>query len=235
MEETKNTIAIILQNNFFRERDSLVTVYTKEFGRLNLIARGTKTPKSKMRGHLEPLTLVRIMIVKGKKWDYLGSVVTEKAFLRIREDYEKILLATKVLKIYIEHVREGEMQEDLFDLLFLFLEFLDKNDIETHSLVYSFYLLKFLCFVGLRPELDTYLDSKKRIVEKKHCFDLAAGGLTEEKKSQHCLNVSVDAIKVLRLVVKNDFEKLVKLKINNRLSAEISSTVKAFFDYNMRY
>lgn len=235
MEETKNTSAIILRNLPFRERDSQIEIYSKDFGRLSLIARGTKTLKSKMRGHIEPITFVRVMIVKGKKLDYLGAVLTENAFLKIREDYDKVLLAGRILKLYLDCIKQNEPQEDLFNLLFSFFEFLNKNKINDYNLFYSFFMLKFLNLTGFKPELNTYLDSKKRIVEKKHCFDLAGGGLVEEKKSRYCLNISVDTIKTLRLALKEDFSELIKLKTDSATSKEVTKIIGSFFNYNLSY
>ena len=60
MEETHTTQALILRNRPYKERDSQIELYSPEFGRISLVARGTKDKKSKFAGYIEPLTLVNL-------------------------------------------------------------------------------------------------------------------------------------------------------------------------------
>jgi DNA repair protein RecO len=86
MQETNSIRAIVLRRVKYRENDSKISVYSFEKGLLELVVRGTARSKSKLAGHIEPFNLVNIMIVKGKNFDYAGSVVSEKSFLNIKND-----------------------------------------------------------------------------------------------------------------------------------------------------
>ena len=98
MEETYNTTAIITNNEPYREHDSKITAYTIDRGKLELIARGTKKIKSKLAGHLEPASLVNLMVVHGKQYDYTGFADSQNLYINIKNNYDKILICGLVFQ-----------------------------------------------------------------------------------------------------------------------------------------
>ena len=88
MEETYRVKAIILNRQAFRENDVMVTVQSMDKGKLKLVARGVKKMQSKLAGHLEPLNLGDIMVVRGKQFNYVGSANAENCYANIKSDLE---------------------------------------------------------------------------------------------------------------------------------------------------
>ena len=84
MEVSQKSKAIILKREAFLENNSRVFIYSQNFGKLDLVARGTQKISSKLAGHIEPLNLCEIMIIKGKQYNYLGSALCENSFLNIK-------------------------------------------------------------------------------------------------------------------------------------------------------
>ena len=85
--------AIVLSSRDFREFDQIISLYTKEQGKLELLARGVKKIISKNSAHLEPFSNVFIEIAKGKEIDHLTKVVPIMFFPNIRKDLSKSLSA----------------------------------------------------------------------------------------------------------------------------------------------
>ena len=142
MEDTNNTKAIILKRQSYRENDSSVVVYTPDFGKMTLIARGTKKITSKLIGHLEPISLSDIMIVKGKGRHYIGGAICQDAFLNIKDDLNKLYYAGQGIRVFNRLVRDGQGDPDLFNLLKNWLELLDtaaELSKEKGALFLSFY------------------------------------------------------------------------------------------------
>lgn len=129
MEPTFNTSAIILNKYDFREADSRIIVFSKDFGKMSLVLRGAKKIKSKSAGHTEPITLSRLMIVRGKDFNYAGTACGENFYANIKDDCDKIFLAGKAIFLVDKTTREGEVdeQEEIFFLLKNFLEELDNG------------------------------------------------------------------------------------------------------------
>jgi DNA repair protein RecO (recombination protein O) len=135
-EATFNTTAIILNRYDFRESDSRIICYSAERGKLELVARGAKKLKSKSSGHLEPLTLSRLMVVRGKDFDYVGTAAGENFYPEIKNNLEKIFIANQALILVEKMTRVGEIdgQQETFKLLKNFLAELEKALLENGAM-----------------------------------------------------------------------------------------------------
>lgn len=54
--------------NDFGEADRIYNIYTKDFGKVSVLAKGVRLEKSKLRGHLPPYSLIRLSFVEGKEF-----------------------------------------------------------------------------------------------------------------------------------------------------------------------
>lgn len=146
------TKAIVLSQKNFRNHDALISFYSLDFGKVNLIARGLKKSSSKLAGHLEPLNLVDLMIIKGRERDYVGSAISENSFLDIKGSYEKVILAGSGLKFLSDLTFEKQPDYNIFLLLNDFLYFLNKADNnfipDKIDIFLYFFKLKLLEFLG---------------------------------------------------------------------------------------
>jgi len=235
MEETYNIKALVLNRKSLAECDSRVIVYSLENGKLELTARGAKKVKSKSAGHLEPLNLANIMVVRGRRHDYVGSAVSEKCFSNIKNDLAKLTAAAQAVKIVDQVVKPGVVDGKIFELLKDYFEVLDKPKIDSEVFA-AFFILKLLAELGHQPELAICLKCSKEILPGKNKFDLARGGLICGRCAQSADSnqsaVSDDSIKFLRLALRSDFGKLAKVKVGKKLGEEIGGIVEKFFKYN---
>lgn len=235
MDETYTAKAIVLNRQPYRENDSRVTVYSLEYGKLILVARGTGSIKSKMAGHIEPFCLSDFMIVRGRRYNYIGGVASRNCYSSIKSDLIKLQIAGQITRVFSRMIKENEPQSDLFFLLSNFLEFLNNNFIKEELcdfFIYSF-MLKMLVNLGYEPELQSCVICGKKLEPEGNGFDISHGGLvciTCQQKTG--LKISGDAIKLLRYIIKENFSKLLKLKFDKKVSVEIVKNIILFFDYN---
>src|SRR6516164_59157 len=62
----------VLRTEPFREHDAWISMYGREHGKLEAVARGFRNAKAKQHGHLEPLTKTEVMIAVGASVDKLA-------------------------------------------------------------------------------------------------------------------------------------------------------------------
>src|SRR3989344_6728626 len=74
------TEAIILKKRNFSESDRLLTIFTRDFGKLTVLAKGVRRPKSKKAGHVELGSWCKVFLARGKNLDILTEVEVKKAF-----------------------------------------------------------------------------------------------------------------------------------------------------------
>lgn len=239
MEETYSTKAIILKRSLFREVDGKIILYSFNKGKMELVVRGVCKLKSKLAGHLEPISFVDVMVVRGKIYDYIGAVSVKNSFFYIKNDLEKIKIVGRMIRIFNKIVKEKEEidSEKLFLLLFEFLHKIDQKrfKIDNLELIYYFFVFKLLSILGYKPELYNCLICKNKIISNNNVFNLENGGLVCKSCNifrAKNLQISDDCIKVLRLISNDKIEKILRIKCDDILSKEIISTVSSFLQYN---
>ncbi len=237
MDETYQTKAIILNRKPFRENDTKVSVFCLKKGRLELVARGAKKVSSKLAGHIEPIILANIMVIRGKRYDYLGSAINENSFLNIKNDLDKLSIAGKAVNVFQKLIKENEKDEKLFKLLEDFLETLNNYElrITNYELFFYFFVMKLLVELGYTPELYNCVVCKKKIEPGNNKFNLNKGGVAHNTclvGEQSSLTITDNCIKVLRMVVNDDLKKLTKLKIDSNLNKEVKKISSSFYKFN---
>jgi DNA repair protein RecO (recombination protein O) len=240
MEDTYGLKAIVLFTQTFREHDSRVTIFSLERGKFDLTARGTKRIKSKLAGHLEPCNLVEIMAIKGKSYDYVGSVISENCFANIKESFVRMQTAVKILKIINQAVKTGEAEEKIFFLLQDFLVSLNRKELieEKFKMLADIFSYKCLAYLGYRPELYNCLECKKKIKPDENYLSIARGGMIcrdcfFKNKIKIDKKVSADCIKILRLAENTDLEKIIKIRTEKKLGIEVSDIISSFLNYHL--
>lgn len=74
-----NTQAVVISRRRWREADRFYTLFTKELGRVEVKVRAAAKSTSKLSGHLEPLTVIDALLMKGKYgWQLNNVVIVDK-------------------------------------------------------------------------------------------------------------------------------------------------------------
>ncbi len=127
--------SLVLSRRDFRENDQIISLYTKEKGKLEVLARGVKKIISKNAAHLEPFSLVEAEIIQGKELARLGAVQPINYFANIRADLQKSLAAGYVVGLLNKILHEGEKDEKIFNLTLSWLEFINSQLLITNYLL----------------------------------------------------------------------------------------------------
>ncbi len=248
MDETKHSQAIILNRSAYRESDSLVTVYTRDFGKFSLVARGTKKIKSKLAGHLEPISLADILMIKGRGFDYVGSALTKNAYLNLKDNLNKIYFAGRAVRWFSRLVRDAQPDERLFLLLSRWLEVLDNYpdaefSAESGELFFAFFALKLMTELGYKPEMYECLNCRQPVKAGLNYFNLKNGGIIcgaclEKERANEGVNVaelltiSDNCIKLMRFILDNKLDLAKKLKLDKKIIKELSILTRNFLNFH---
>jgi DNA repair protein RecO (recombination protein O) len=89
-ERVYRTEGIVLRRQNLGEADRLTTVYTLNYGKLRLVAKGVRRLRSRKAGHLEPFTRVALLIARGRELDIITQAEAIQDFLVFRDDLEQL-------------------------------------------------------------------------------------------------------------------------------------------------
>jgi DNA repair protein RecO (recombination protein O) len=222
MSQTYNTIGLVLKRKDYQETDRLFCLYTKDFGKMDILAKGTKKISSKLNAYLEPLYLIKVMIAKGKVFDKLANCDLIKSYQNLRQDIFGFYLLNYLAEATDGLIVGQTLQNDKFELLVQTLDILDlelvKKSASQGQLLFlaNLYFLKLLNLLGYQPEIKRCLICHKGILLTKNIFDFSQGGIICEQCKKVCLIedyilVSDGVIKLLQLAEESELAKLVNL------------------------
>lgn len=122
---TYSSEGIILSRKNYSEADRILTIFSKTYGKVTLLAKGIRKLISKKRGHLEIFSKVKFSAVNGKGFDILTEAITLNNFTNLRLNLNKVTLAYYFCEVVNKITREGEKQPTVYGLLTTALEQLE--------------------------------------------------------------------------------------------------------------
>ncbi len=203
MESTYTTEGIVLRRDLWREADCRLVIYTREAGKLDLIARGVKKPSSKLAGHLEPFNRLKLMVINGRSKSYVASAQALDSFYHLKQDLDKLQWAGEWLADFNRLVKDNQVDAKLYALLASSLSVF--NSIKAGPIYYralgSLYLLKLYELMG--EGLDWEELSKQANTNQKH-LELLKVSLAKLYQGAPKLTKSLAELTIhLALVLKN--------------------------------
>lgn len=151
---SEKTTAIVLRLVEFSETSLIVTMMTRDFGKLGVLAKGARRPKSSSEGALDLLALCRVVIIR-KSSDALALLTEaklERVFRAGRRDLKRLYAAYYVAELLREFTDENDPAPELFDLADLTLQQLDADtEVDACLLRFEIQLLR---LIGHLPMLD---------------------------------------------------------------------------------
>lgn len=228
--------AIILNKNDVGETDRIYTVYTLEAGKIRLLAKGVRKPNAKLAGSLEPITYSEIFVAKSRgRGNITGAIVVDN-FSAIKENISALENIFYAFGLFFRLVSQEEKDEAIFSLLLEYVISMEKNAAKDNILKESLtqgFLVKLLEKLGYGIQTGKCVLCGKKIISGQNYFSSPRGGIICSGcsvKEAVKIKISDNAIKLIRVILKNKLKNLVKLEVNkpdvNNLKTITASAIK---------
>lgn len=195
------TPSIVLKRTDLGEADRILTLYTRDQGKLRAVAKGVRRTTSRSAGHLEPFTLSDVLFATGRELDVVSQADTLESFRAVREDLRLATYAYYLAEVLDLLTEERMENRAAFDALVSSLRALPGAD--DPRLVLVSYHLQLLETLGYRPELRQCLGCRAVIEPGPNQFSALVGGVlcpTCGSREASARPVGVPALKLLRYV-----------------------------------
>ena len=166
------THAIVLKRSNFGEADRVVTIFSKEYGRMRVIAKGVRRVHSRRAPYLEIFSHVTLTLHRGKTWDLISEATPIHAFPVLRGSLPKISEGYYLCELVDALTPEHQEHRDIYSLLLKAMMTLNEttqtNPVEV-SRQFALELLRALGYLARHHSLpsgqiDSYIES---IIEKR--------------------------------------------------------------------
>ena len=188
---SEKTTAIVLRVVEFSETSCVVTMMTRDFGKITALAKGARRKKSPFEAALDVLAICRIVFLHktSQALDLLTEAKLEKRFRSSATDLSRFYAGLYVVELLSAMTEQSDPHPELFDLAEHTLNRLDSDgNVASLLLRFEFGILTIL---GQKPMLDQCVGCgrEKTSTESRVSFGLNEGGVLCQSCRRGKMNV----------------------------------------------
>jgi len=224
--------AVVLRHSDWGEADRLITLFTREIGKLRAVAKGVRKLRSRKAGHLEPLTRVSLLLARGRDLPIITQAETLAANSPLKDDLLLLGYASYVIELLDRFTFEEGENRPLYRLLADTLERLSAGNEPVHVL--RFYELRLLDLMGFRPQLFLCAICEAEILAEDQYFSSELGGVLCPKCGIEMVSarpISMKALKYLRHYQRSSFSEAGRARIEAGVSREMEGIMQDYLTY----
>ncbi|WP_246940443.1 DNA repair protein RecO [Bacillus pinisoli] len=220
---------IVIRTNDYGETNKIVTVFTREFGKIGVMARGAKKPSSRLSSISQLFTYGYFLVQTGKGLGTLQQGESISSMKYIKSDIIATAYASYVVELTDKGVDEKTPNPYLFELLYQTLNYMNEGlDLEILKMIYE---LKMLQVIGLYPHLSSCVSCGE--TEGAFSFSISEGGFLCHHcsgKDRNRIQISPATVRLLRLFYTFDLKRLGNISVKDETKAELKTVISRFYD-----
>ena len=224
--------AVVLKHNDHGEADRMLTLYTRQRGKLRALAKGVRKVRSRKGGHVEPFTQVSLQLAKGRNWYIVSQAEAIETYPDLGQDLEGMGYASYVVELLDKFTLEEEENNGVFRLITNTLKRLDRGD-DPHIAV-RYYEINLLDLLGFRPELKKCVVSDEEIKAEDQYFSAALGGVISPEHGRGlagAVPISMRALKYLRHFQRSTYKEAQRAQIAPEVANELEILMQHYITY----
>lgn len=227
------TEAVVLKQMPLGEADRILTLFSRDLGKLRTVAKGVRRANSRLTGHLELLMRVHVSLAQGRDLDVVTEAETIQSFRGLREDLHRLSMALYLAELVDSFSQEQSANEELYQLLLDALGWLAEGEQPDHLLAY--FELRLLEYSGFRPELHWCVECRAELKPGDHFFACGRGGVLcpdcRTRSTDAMLPAPLNAMKVLRFLQREDYAKASSLKVPAQVVEDMERLLRSYIRY----
>ena len=228
---------IVLRQRKIANNRRMLTVFTKNYGKISCGTSLNEKSRSKSALALRPFTYAEYDIFKGRDYYNISSAQVKKSYYSIGEDLDRFMTASRFIE-YLDRILEEEQPRPaLFDMTLEFLESLTRASANYDALLYAF-IIKTLRYQGVMPELKCCVDCGKDASLCRNIFSVTSGGIicgdcaSREETEGNALiyRTSFDIIDMFDYFLSKPLELFEKVSLKPEVSDTVRTIIGAYID-----
>lgn len=220
---------IVIRTTDYGEANKILTLYTRELGKIGVMARGAKRPKSRLSSISQLFTHGQFVFQKTSGLGVLNQGEMIQSFRDLREDLFLTAYGAYIVELLDKLTEQNDINPYLYELLFQTLKYIDEGlDYEVLTRIFEVKMLK-VAGIGL------YVDgcSHCGATEGEYSFSVKEGGFL----CHRCLHVDERTIKInsgtaklLRLFYHFDLNRLGAISVKAETKEQLKQVLESYFD-----
>lgn len=250
-QHSYSTEAIILKRTDVGEADRILTLFTPSKGKFHAIAKGIRRPISKKAGHLELLSHSQLQVAMGRNLDIITQAEGRESFLHLRTEIWHMTCGFYLAELVNAFIEDHTQNMDIYLLLLEMLRNLeaDAEAQRQHTLdgvaptgqerVRTLLLLRYfeihlLTAIGYEPAFRQCAQCASALKPEENGFSPSLGGVLCPQCSRFwARSLSINALKVLRLLQRSKWSEVPRLRLDSSLLFELEVIMHGLLRFHL--
>jgi DNA repair protein RecO (recombination protein O) len=224
-----DTDAIVLRHYELGEADKIIVLFSKQRGKVRVVAKGVRKTKSTLAAGLEPFTHNHILVYQGNSdLGNLSQCDIEDSFSELRNDFTKMSYGSYVSELVNELTVDDNPNQNLFKLVLLTYRLLASSD--KNDLIIRTFELKVLDLLGYRPYIDSCVKCSAEL-NVDFNFSISESGLVCPSCSRKWnQKISLGTVKFMERLLNLNYKKIMKVDLPDYAKDELGTIIPAYIE-----
>jgi DNA repair protein RecO (recombination protein O) len=198
------TEAIILAVRNWGEADKMVTLLSRDHGKIIAIAYGCRRPKNRLAGAIQVFSQVELALMSGHGIETIKQCELKQSFRKIREDLQAMAYAAFANELVVEFCPDRQPEPYVYDLLVQVLTTITCRNPRLVALAAAWQLL---ALVGYQAQYDHCVICGQPLSQDAFFDSEKGGGVCKACKQQDLPEMSERARRFLDQLLYLDWEQ----------------------------
>ncbi len=226
-------LAVVLNSREMRDAHRILTLFSKQQGKIRVMAHGVTKPTSRKRGAVQPFSVTDFLLRQGRDMDSISECEGREFFPGLWTDLDKLLYAGHIAELVDALTMDGNPHESLFVNIMNTLRELDKT--ADPELVARWFELRLMALLGYLPDLTGCVNCGGEVNGLKVNFSAQAGGLVCASCAFGVESVSCNrgTVAVMDTLLNWDIDKINRLRVTQPARSQMYSIMREYLQWHM--
>ncbi|WP_100406763.1 DNA repair protein RecO [Bacillus solitudinis] len=220
---------IVIRTTDYGESNKIVTIYSKELGKIGVMSRGSKKPKSRLTAVSQLFIHGMFLLQKSQGLGTLSQGEIIDSFREVRNDLFRASYATYVVELTDKLTDDRKPSSAIFNLLSQTLHLLNEG-VEPEILL-RIYEMKMLSVAGIQPQLDECVHC--HLTDLPVAFSIRHAGFLCKRCvhiDDNARRISPQTARLLRLFFYIDLNRLGQISLKEETRATLRAIINDYYD-----
>ena len=227
--------AIVLHRLDYGDADRILTLLTREHGKLAAIAKGSRRARARSGSGLDLFTRSHMMLARGRNLDVVAQAERRGDTRNISGDLQRTAYACLVAEVTDKVLEDRHPVDEVFELVAITFDRLNAPERAARADT-AWFLMRILELLGYQPQLQDCASCGTALPEAPAWFSPLLGGVLCARCGAHDQagsSLTVNGLKVLRVMAAGDEALYDRLRLPAALLDEAEHALEAQLEYHL--
>ncbi|HBN83116.1 MAG TPA: DNA repair protein RecO [Clostridiales bacterium] len=226
-----NTNGIVIKSIKYSEQDKIITVLTRDLGRITVMAKGALRSKGNIGIVTRFLSCSSFCLFKGRNMFVLKDAEFITTYPNIELDIEKLTYCSHFADMMMDIVQEGQSFPEAIDHFLYAIIHMNSANPNQYETIRLFFELRSVFIMGYTPRLDQCILCDKEINEEAY-FSISNDGMycCEHKPSGVKVEIHKQGIEALRYIARTSAKNLYRMQISPETIKSLEALSKLYVE-----